>query len=184
MATLGVLLLLAACGGAQASSSSAGPAIDVPPPHLRVPGLSGTSSEIVVEDVVKEASHPEAMQQILASSGFLAGADRTLTGGRGTFSRVVARRWQFATPAGATAFGGWVETQAAELIGAATVLHAGLPADVTLLLHEPTGCCHEEVPVYLAVWQRGHTVWTVRASGMRIHTAPVVALVRSITKET
>ena len=55
---------------------------------------------------------------------------------------------------------------------------------IALAMHQPSGCCHEETPIYLASWARGPVVWTIRASGARIHTAPVVALVRSVEKET
>jgi len=50
-------------------------------------------------------------------------------------------------------------------------------------VHEPSGCCHEETPVYLAAWQRGDIVWTVQASGPRIQAPPVVALVHRFEQE-
>jgi hypothetical protein len=88
----------------------------------------------------------------------------------------------FSSQEGATSFLEWLRGNAAELIGEVALVDAAVPAGVVLQLHTPTGCCHEEVPIYLASWQRDATVWTIRASGARIHTAPVVALVRSITQ--
>jgi len=70
-----------------------------------------------------------------------------------------------------------------ELIGEARPLQADALAGVQMWRHDVTGCCHEETPIYLAVWQRGHVVWTVRASGPRIRTAPTLSLVRSIERE-
>jgi hypothetical protein len=52
-----------------------------------------------------------------------------------------------------------------------------------VFVHEPSGCCHEETPVYLAAWQHGDVVWTVVASGPRIETPPVVQLVKKIEQE-
>jgi hypothetical protein len=50
-------------------------------------------------------------------------------------------------------------------------------------VHEPSGCCHEETPIYLASWQRGPVVWTIRASGPRIHTPPVLSLISRVEGE-
>jgi len=69
-----------------------------------------------------------------------------------------------------------------ELIGeAAPIVEA--PGGASVWRHDVTGCCHGETPIYLAAWQRGPIVWTIRASGPRIRTAPVLALVRSIEQE-
>jgi hypothetical protein len=94
----------------------------------------------------------------------------------------VIRGWVFSTADGASSFQEWLQTNASEeLLGGAQPL--GASGDVLLLRHAISGCCHEETPIYLAVWQRGQIVWTVRASGPRIRTAPVLALVRSIEQE-
>ena len=179
---LALLLVLVACG-ASTSSGSDGPAGRVVAPAIDVAGLRGRTVDLVVDDVVKEAADPIAMADALTAAGFLAGSDRTLTGGSGTFSRVVLREWLFASEAGAEAFQRWVTTNAGALIGEAVPVTPSMTG-LALSVHEPTGCCHEEVPVYLGTWWDGATVWTVRASGRRIHTAPVLALIRSIKKET
>ena len=70
-----------------------------------------------------------------------------------------------------------------ELIGEAKPLSTDAVGNTSVWLHPVSGCCHEETPIYLAVWQRGRIVWTVRASGPRISTAPTLSLVRSIERE-
>jgi hypothetical protein len=188
---IGILaLLLAACGGDSTASGAGNPTIDVAAPEIGVPGLHAVSTTIVLDDVAKEAADPAAIRQVLTGAGFVAGGDRTLTGGRGVFSRVVLREWLFAGEAGATGFRSWITDHGDQLIGETEGLEvpagidAGLPTDLDVQVHHPTGCCHEEVPIYLATWRDGTTVWTLRASGARIRTAPVFALLDDITKET
>ena len=134
--------------------------------------------------MAKEAEHPDVFAGELATTGFTGGTERTLTGGHRGFSRVVIRGWSFVSARGAAAFLAWLQANATELIGKAQPVDAVVPDGVWLQWHPPSPRCHEEVPIYLAAWQRGTTVWTIRASGARIHTAPVVALVRSVEKET
>jgi hypothetical protein len=177
------VLLLAACG----STSSPGDGGTDPPspvvPAIPIEGLQSRDASLGL-DVAMEAVHPDAFADELAKSGFAGGTERTLTGRHGVFSRVAIRGWSFATAEGAASFLTWLQGNAAELIGEAQPVDTGLPDGVVLKLHSPTGCCHEEVPIYLAAWQRDTTVWTIRASGARIHTAPALALVRSVEKET
>jgi hypothetical protein len=181
---LTVALLLTACShDIPTSVATASPSLPAMP-DVRVDHLHGTTTSLVFDDVVKEAQHPDLFSQALTAAGFIGGQDRTLTGGRGEFSRVVIRSWSFGSEAGAASFLGWLQANVSELIPDASALSVDLPAGVVLLRHAVSGCCHEEVPIYLAAWQRGATVWTIRASGARIHTAPVVALVRSVEKET
>jgi hypothetical protein len=179
-----IALLFTACSHdiptAVAPSDATVPAM----PHVRIDGLRGATTELAFDDVTEEAVHPDALAAALDAAGFVAGQDRTLSGARGVFSRVVIRSWVFASADGAASFLAWLQGQAAELIADATAVRTDLPTGIVLLRHSPTGCCHEEVPIYLAAWQRDATVWTIRASGARIHTAPVVALLRSVEKET
>jgi hypothetical protein len=153
-------------------------------PAFDVAGLKGSTSELLLDPVSKEAVHPDVLREALQHAGFVGGADRTLTGAHGVFSRVVVRAWAFGTDQGASSFLSWLEGDVQELIGAAARPQVELPTGVVLFLHSPSGCCHEEMPIYLAAWQRGAVVWTIRASGARIHTTPVLALVRSIERET
>jgi hypothetical protein len=152
-------------------------------PGVRLPGLHSSNATFDVT-VAEESAHPDTMAAALRDAGFVGGVERTLTGRRAVFSRVVVRGWMFSSPEGAASFVSWVRANAADVIGPVEERDADLPSGTILLLHSPSGCCHEEVPIYLAVWQRGPAVWTIRASGATIHTAPVLALVRSTQKET
>jgi hypothetical protein len=176
-------ITLVACSGASqlTADHSFPPSPAVPAIHIS--GLRARDDALDIDVVSNEAEHPEVLMEELQSAGFIGGSERALTGRRGVFSRVIVRGWSFWTEGGAAAFLSWLGTDAAELIGDARTV-SGTPPGVTLSLHTPSGCCHEEVPIYLAAWQRGATVWTVRASGTRIRTAPVVALVMSVEKET
>ena len=151
-------------------------------PSARLPGLRHRDATLSAVDASLDATHPDTMTQALSDAGLVAVRDRTYTGARGTFARVVIRGWVFSTADGASSFQEWLQTNASEeLLGGAKPLSAS--GDVLFLRHAISGCCHEETPIYLAVWQRGQIVWTVRASGPRIRTGPVLTLVRSIEQE-
>ncbi len=178
-------MVLAACGSTDTPTVvQSGIAQPVSMPAVRIPGLHASNSTLDRDTVAGEATHPDDVAAMLEEAGFLSVSDRTLTGRRGVFSRVVVRGWSFASTAGAASFLDWLRGNAAEFIGDATPVDGPAGAGVVLLLHSPSGCCHEEVPIYLAAWQRTTTVWTVRASGARIRTAPALELFDSIKEET
>jgi len=129
-----------------------------------------------------DATDPQGMQTALNDAGIVGVLERVYTGGRGSYSRVVVRAWQFDDAQGAGAFHDWLVTNATNsVIGdAKAVPGSPIPG---LFVHEPSGCCHEETPIYLASWQKGDVVWTVVASGPRIQTNPVVGLVTQIRQE-
>jgi hypothetical protein len=181
---LAAILLLAACADTPtAVGDQSSPSPSVPAIHIK--GLHETEDTLDAELVAGEATHPQPFEQELASLGFLGAAERTLAGRRGVFSRVVVRGWSFDTEEHAAAFLAWLQGNVHELIGVATpTTTAHVPEGVWLFVHEPTGCCHEEVPIYLAAWQRGPVVWTVRASGARIRMQPVLDLIETVEKET
>jgi hypothetical protein len=134
-------------------------------------------------DAAADATHPDAMTPMLSGAGLVTVRERTYTGLRGAFARVVIRAWVFTSPQGAGAFLDWVEVNAThELIGEAAPIGEA-PGGAIVWRHDVTGCCHEETPIYLAAWGRGPVVWTIRASGPRIRTEPVLDLVRSIEQE-
>lgn len=177
-------IVLAACSGGLTPVDSSGIAPAVSMPHVRIPGLHARNATLDGNTVALEMVHPDEAAATLEQAGLVGVTDRTLTGRLGVFSRVVVRGWSFATADGAASFVDWLQTNANEMIGDHTTLDASAGPGVTVLLHSPSGCCHEEVPIYLAAWQRGPTVWTVWASGPRIRTAPALALIDSIRKET
>ncbi len=162
-------------GGAPAPSAS----VDVSIPTLPLGNMHITETTKTGEQASIDATEPEAMQTVLDDAGLLAVRERVYTGGRGSYSRVVVRAWAFTDAGGADQFHDWiVENASQSVIGDAKPV-----AGTDLYAHEPSGCCHEETPVYLASWQTGSVVWTVVASGPRIQTNPVVELVTQIKRE-
>jgi hypothetical protein len=176
-------LVASACSAVSSSSSTTAPPPSVALPPLTIAGLRASEQTVDTAAAADETARPDEAQQALDEAGFLGARQRTLTGRVGVFSRVVLRAWVFSSESGATTFASWMRDHADDLIGTSTAVRAELPSGVSLALHTPSGCCHEEVPIYLAIWQRGPIVWTIRASGARIRTAPVVALVGSVVGE-
>ena len=162
-------------GGAPAPSAS----VDVSIPTLPLGNMHITETTKTGEQASIDATEPEAMQTVLDDAGLLGVRERVYTGGRGSYSRVVVRAWAFTDAGGADQFHDWLVKNASQsVIGDAKPV-----AGTDLYVHEPSGCCHEETPVYLASWQTGSVVWTVVASGPRIQTNPVVELVTQIKRE-
>ena len=182
-----LLLTTVACsqdGTAAPTTSVSLPQVSVAMPMARLPGLHHRDATLDAVDAAADAIHPDSMTAILSGAGLLGVRDRTYTGAFGTFARVVIRAWVFSSVGGAGSFHDWIRVNAThELIGEAKPLSTDAVGNTSVWMHAISGCCHEETPIYLAVWQRGHIVWTVRASGPRIHTAPTLSLVRSIERE-
>lgn len=155
------------------------PSVAMPP--LRLPGLHATDAALTLGQVVDESPANTQLGDTLVGAGFRGASQRTLAGRHGAVSRVVMRAWSFSSSDGAASFLAWLSDNVGGFVGDATPV-PGSPGGVSIWLHEPTGCCHNEVPIYLAAWQRGPVVWTMRASGAKIRTAPVLALVRSATE--
>jgi len=178
-----VLLLTVACGSGATSTPSPGASVAVAMPTARLPGLHRSDATLDAVEAAVDATHPEPLTAMLSGAGLVAVRERTYTGAHGAFARVVIRAWVFASEDGARSFLDWVQGNASpELIGEAAPL-VEAPGGALVMRHDVTGCCHGETPIYLAAWQRGPIVWTVRASGPRIKTTPVLSLVRSIEQE-
>ncbi|MGZ4132720.1 MAG: hypothetical protein ACXVWF_06715, partial [Actinomycetota bacterium] len=150
-------------------------------PTVSLPGMHHSDATLDAVGAAADAMQPQDLQTLLEGSGFLGARERTWAGMRGPFARVVVRAWVFGSPDGAANFLTWLRDQPAELIGTAQpVAGTSLPGSIELAMHRPSGCCHEETPIYLASWQRGAVVWTIRASGPKIRTTPVVSLVTQV----
>jgi hypothetical protein len=189
VATLTIALVAVACSASSGDTSS-----ETPPGGLSVPSLSAKlptehldgmhTTQTIVGDAVAaslDAVHPDEVRAVLTSAGFVGAWERIYAGRVGVFSRVALRAWQFRDALGATAYATWLDDNGREWIGAAHPIGTGsLPGSVHVVMHDVTGCCHEETPIYLASWRRGAVVWTVRASGARIRTAPLLDLVSDI----
>ena len=183
-----LLLTTVACGRdgtpATPSPSIAGQVSIPAMPTARLPGLHHRDATLDAVEAAEDATHPDSLTPILSGAGLVAVRERTYTGAFGTFARVVIRAWVFSSADGAGSFSDWIRVNAThELIGEATPISMDGIGGTSVWRHAVSGCCHEETPIYLAVWQRGHIVWTVRASGPRIRTAPTLSLVRSIERE-
>jgi len=187
-----VLLAAAACDAPTVDTSGDGPAVGGPSassvaavsaymPKLRIEGLNESGASLDAESAATDAIDPASLATLLTTHGFQGGRERVYAGRNGPFARVVVRKWVFEDGDGAGAFLSWLHEHPRQLIGdAMPVDTAGLPSSVTLVEHEPSGCCHEEVPIYLASWQDDETVWTVRASGPRISHTNVIGLTKLI----
>jgi hypothetical protein len=183
-----LLLTIVACshdGTAATPSPSVAGQVSIPTmPTPRLSGLHHRDATLDAVDAAEDATHPDALTPILSGAGLVAVRERTYSGAFGTFARVVIRAWVFTSADGAGSFFDWIRVNAThELIGEARPMSTDAVGNASVWRHDVTGCCHEETPIYLAVWQRGHIVWTVRASGPRIRTAPTLSLVRSIERE-
>ena len=175
-----LLLVVIALGCSDAATVGGAPtptaSIDVSIPTLPLGNMHVTETTKTGEQASIDATEPAAMQTVLDDAGLVAVRERVYTGGRGSYSRVVVRAWAFTDAGGAAQFHDWLMKNASHsVIGEAKPV-----AGTDLFVHEPSGCCHEETPVYLASWQTGRIVWTVVASGPRIQTNPVVELVEQI----
>ncbi len=162
-------------GGAPPSAS-----VTVSIPSLPVGNMHLTESTETGEQATVDATDPQAMLTMADDAGLIGVREQVYTGGRGAYSRVVVRAWEFPTSNGAAQFLSWIDVNASHsVIGEAKPV-ASVPG---LYVHQPSGCCHEETPIYLAAWHEANVVWTVVASGPRIQTPPVEELVKHIKQE-
>ncbi len=161
-----------------------------PPPALPAAALptmtvTGEMASIDAEVVAAEATHPDDLQALLEESGFAGGVQRSFGGGRGAFARVLARGLAFTDVEGATAYLDWFgELGGVELINADPIAPTNLPSGAVAFRHLPDGCCHNDVPVFMAAWRRGSSVLYVSGAGRRANAAALVDLVRVYDEET
>ena len=70
-----------------------------------------------------------------------------------------------------------------EIITSERIAPAGVPDGVVVFRHLPDGCCHNDVPVFLAAWQRGESVLTLHAGGRRANVRAFVDLIAAYDRE-
>jgi hypothetical protein len=171
-----------ACSDAATFGGPPPASVTVSIPSMSLGHMHEADSTKTAAQAAVDATDTQAMQTMLEGAGLVGVQERLYTGGRGSYSRVVVRAWQFTDAQGAGAFHDWLITNATHgVIGEAKPVRGSPVPD--LFVHEPSGCCHEETPIYLAAWQKDDVVWTVVASGPRIQTPPVIALVKKIEQE-
>lgn len=181
-----IAVLVVGCAGSSTEDTSVPVAAD-PPVVLSasaLPRMTSQASTVEVDDLADEVTHPDELRAALDEAGFAAAAQRSFGGGTGAFSRVLARGLSFETDAGASAFVRWIGDHAPEeIITADLIFPAGVPEGAVVFRHEPDGCCHNDVPVYLAAWQRGSSVLFLHAGGRRANTPAFVKLIASYDEE-
>jgi hypothetical protein len=97
---------------------------------------------------------------------------------------VLSRGLTFADAAGAASFVTWFADHApAEIITSERIDPPGVPEGVVAFRHLPDGCCHNDVPVFLAAWQRGSSVLYLHAGGRRANASAFVELISTYDQE-
>jgi hypothetical protein len=145
--------------------------------------MASDTTSVDADHIANEVTHPDDLRSVLDDAGFVRAAQRSFGGGRGAFSRVVARGLVFETDEGAAAFVRWFGDHAPEIITSERIAPAGVPDDVVVFRHEPDGCCHNDVPVFLAAWQRDASVLSLHAGGRRADVRAFVELISSYDRE-
>ena len=147
---LAVAVLLApACASAPATDGSI--ATGATPPVLpasALPRMTSDATSVDADHLANEVTHPDELRALLDDAGLVRAAQRSFGGGRGAFSRVVARGLVFETEEGAAAFVSWFGDHASqEIITSERISPTGIPDGVIVFRHLPDGCCHNDVPV-------------------------------------
>lgn len=181
-----VAIVLAACSGPSGPAAPGATTHDPPGllPASAFPRMTSVRSSVGVDEMANEVAHPDELRAVLDDAGFASAAQRSFGGGTGTFSRVLARGLAFDTHAGAAAFLAWFGDNAhEEIITAKRISPGGVPDGAVVFEHEPDGCCHNDVPVYLAAWPRGSSVLYLHVGGRRATTRAFVALTETFDRE-
>jgi hypothetical protein len=153
-------------------------------PASALPRMTSVMTTVDEDHLANEVTHPDEMRALLTDAGFLRAAQRSFGGGTGAFSRVLARALVFDGDAGASAFMTWFGDAAPEeIITAERIDPAGVPEGVVVFRHLPSGCCHNDVPVFLAAWQRGSSVLFLHVGGRRANARAFVELVSTYDRE-
>ncbi len=154
---LAAAFALAACGAGSAA-----------PPRIAPDLLPGSPGDPLVLDasaLAEQAVHPDRLEELLQSAGFVVGSERTFSAPRPA-RRALARVLVFDSAAGAEEYLAWVRENAGELVGeVAEQTPLELPGEPFLLLHEPGGCCPKERDNFVTAWRRGSTVLYLEVTG-------------------
>jgi hypothetical protein len=176
-------LLLAACAVTPPVEPAGAPPRPPVMPASALPRMTSEVEAVDPDDFVNEVTDPDGLRSVLADAGFAAAMQRSFGGGTGAFSRVLARGLAFDDDQGAAAFVAWFGEHAPqEFITSERISPAGVPAEVAVFHHEPDGCCHNDVPAFLAAWQRGSSVLFLHAGGRRANVRAFVGLIESFDR--
>jgi len=179
-------VVLVGCAGSPSEETAESIAAD-PPVVLSataLPRMTSVASSVDVDDLTNEVTHPAELRAMHGEAGFASAAQRSFGGGTGAFARVLARGLSFATETGAAAFVRWIGDHAPEeIVTAERIFPAGVPEGAAVFRHEPDGCCHNDVPAFVAAWRRGSSVLFLHAGGPRATTEAFVQLITSYDEE-
>lgn len=181
-----VAIVLVACGGPSTTDAPRASAADPPVvlPASALPRMTSDVTSVDVDRLANEVVHPDELQALLDEAGFVSGAQRSFGGGTGAFSRVLSRGLVFETVEGATTFVEWLGDNASEeIVTAERISPALVPDGAVVFRHEPDGCCHNDVPAFLAAWQHGASVLFLHVGGPRANTRAFVELISSYDRE-
>lgn len=175
------LVVLASIALVGCASSVAAPGLGTVPALTALPAeaLPGHAAKVVELDatlVASDAVQPQELQVLLEDAGFVGGRQRTFSNGGSPPRRLLARVLQFGDAAGATAYLGWLREHASDVIGTAAPAPAPDLPEAFLAHRVPSGCCHQEVPIFLAAWRRGSTVLSLQVAGAAVTRADVPGL--------
>ncbi|MGZ5294484.1 MAG: hypothetical protein ACXWH5_10900 [Actinomycetota bacterium] len=146
--------------------------------------MTSDVTSVDADHLANEVTHPDDLRTLLDDAGLVRAAQRSFGGGRGAFSRVVARGLVFETEEGAAAFVSWFGDHAPQqIITSERISPTGTLEGVIVFRHLPDGCCHNDVPVFLAAWQRGDSVLTLHAGGRRANMRAFVELIAAYDRE-
>ena len=183
-----VLLLASAC----ASDAVPGDTAGVRTPAPAAAGLGAVADDgrrrtpVDVDRLADEVAHPDELRAVLADAGFARAAQRSFAGGTGRpFSRV---RRPGASPSAMRpvrprSWRGSPTTRPPRSSRPKRIDPAGVPDGVVVFRHLPDGCCHNDVPVFLAAWQRGSSVLYLHAGGRRANARAFVELISTYDQE-
>jgi len=173
---LAVAVLFApACASAPATDGAIATGATPPVlPAAALPRMTSDATSVDADHMANEVMHPDELRALLDEAGLVRAAQRSFGGGSGAFSRVVARGLVFETEEGAAAFVSWFGDHASQqVITSERISPTGMP----------DGCCHNDVPVFLAAWQRGDSVLTLHAGGRRANVRAFVDLIAAYDRE-
>jgi hypothetical protein len=171
------LLLLPACGSGreEEAEQAAPPSL----PGSALPDLDSRARPLGTKALAADSYDPEALADLLADAGFVAGSEREFSGKTRTFDHVVARTLLFDGPAGAETYLEWLRGHGEDFLG--RVQEAGMTppgeSGVAFAL-AACGTCKKETPTFLAGWRRDATVLTLLAAGSGANPERFSALVR------
>jgi hypothetical protein len=147
-------------------------------PAAALPQLDSRVRSLDRQALAADALRPDALADILAEAGYVAGREREFSGRTRAFHHVVARTLVFEREEGGERYLDWLSRHGRDLLGrAAAPVRLSTPGKLGVALTlVPCGACKNELPTFLAGWRRGATVLTILAAGPGANPERVSAL--------